>query len=198
MESVWLYVAIFMNIATSQPQAAYSSLTFSIKHKWSYLMRTTKDISASLQPVEDVIRHKVLPAILGKRAINNAERQLFALPGRMGSLGIPILPEIAPLEATNSTKVTTPLMEPILREADDSCVAVEYKQVQGLAPKRMKEDNRQRNKEASSHTIDMLSKSSRRAVILAQQKGASAWLGTLPIVLKNMDSLCIKGHSKTP
>lgn len=123
--------------------------------------------------MEDVICHKVLPAITGKRAINNAERQLFALLVRMGGLGILILPEIAPLEVTNSTKVTTPLMDSILRETDNSSVEVDYKQVQ--AQKQVKEDNRQRNEEASSHTMDMLSESSCRAVSSAERCFNLAW-----------------------
>ena len=49
------------------------------------------------------------------------------------------------------------------------------------AQKQVKEDNRQWNEEASPHTMDMLSEPSCRAVVLAQQKGASTWLGTLPI-----------------
>ena len=39
------------DIAASQPQAAYSALTFSLKHRWSFIARTTKDISELLQPV---------------------------------------------------------------------------------------------------------------------------------------------------
>ena len=55
------------DIAASQPQAAYSALVFSLKHKWSFLARTTRGISELLHPVEDVIRHKVIPAITGKK-----------------------------------------------------------------------------------------------------------------------------------
>ena len=82
-------------IATSQPQAAFCTLTHSIKSKWTYLARTTKNISTLLQPIEDIIRYKIIPTITGKNNINDEERKIFALPARLGGLGIDILPETA-------------------------------------------------------------------------------------------------------
>ena len=44
-----------------------------------------------------------------------------------------------------------------------------------------KETNRPQNEENMNEILDMLTDSTRKATILAQQKGASAWLRTLPI-----------------
>jgi len=96
------------DIVASQPHAAYAALNFSIKHRWFFPVRTTKDTSASLQPVEDAIRHKVLPALTGKQAISNAERKPFALPIKLRGLGISILPDAASHEISNSIAVTEP------------------------------------------------------------------------------------------
>ena len=74
--------------AESQPQAAYSALTHGLSSKWNYLMRTTAIDSCILQPLEDVIRYKFLPAITGKGAFSDTERALLALPVRLGGLGI--------------------------------------------------------------------------------------------------------------
>ena len=54
-----------VEIAATQPQATYTALIFSIKNKWSYLARTTETIGHLLQPIEDVLRHDLNPAITG-------------------------------------------------------------------------------------------------------------------------------------
>ena len=116
------------DIAASQPHAAYAALNFSIKHRWSFLVRTTKDILALLQPVEDAIRHKVLPALTGKQAISNADRKLFALPIKLGGLGIPVLPDVASRELSNSVAVTEPLVKSILKQNEESGFETEAQQ----------------------------------------------------------------------
>ena len=46
--------------------------------KWNYLTRSTKDISHLLQPLEDIIRTKFIPAITGRPAPNDDLRALLA------------------------------------------------------------------------------------------------------------------------
>ena len=102
-----------VEVAATQPQAAYSALIVSIQSKWAYLARTTENISHLLQPIEYVLRHKLIPAITGKIAINDVERRMFALPVRHGGLGIEILTEVADHKFSNSRKVTQPLRNSI-------------------------------------------------------------------------------------
>lgn len=52
-------------IAIPQPQAAYAALTHGIVSKWTFLAKATPNMhSALLEPLEEVITHKFLPAIL--------------------------------------------------------------------------------------------------------------------------------------
>ena len=118
------------DIAASQPHAAYAALNISIKHRSSFLVRTTKDTSVSLQPVEDAIRHKVLPALTGKQAISNAERKLFALPIKLGGPEISILPDVASRELSNSIAVTEPLVRSILKQSEEGGSETEAQQKQ--------------------------------------------------------------------
>ena len=53
-----------------------------------YVMRLAPDIENLFQPLEDVMRHHFLPAITGRSASNGEERDLLALPVRLGGLGI--------------------------------------------------------------------------------------------------------------
>ena len=111
-----------VEIAATQPQAAYAALIVSIKNKWSYLVRTTETIGDLLQPIEDVLRHDLIPAITGRQAINDVERRMFILPTRLGGLGIEILPKVADQLYSNSRKVTEPLKNSIRgrEEMDES------------------------------------------------------------------------------
>ena len=89
-------------IATSQPQSAYSILMHSLQYKRSYMMRSVVDMSSILQPIEDAIHHRVIPAVTGKQNISDAERRLFSLPTTMGGLGIGIPVELAEQDFFNS------------------------------------------------------------------------------------------------
>ena len=53
-------------------------------------MRSVGDVTSLLQPIEDVICHRVIPAITGKQNMSDAERRLFSVPTKMGGLGIGI------------------------------------------------------------------------------------------------------------
>ena len=50
------------SMAASQPHSAYAAFTHGLSHRWTYLVRTIPDVSDLLKPLEDVIRHKFLPA----------------------------------------------------------------------------------------------------------------------------------------
>ena len=52
-------------VARTQPQAAYAVLTHGFMGRWAYLKRSMPGIEGLLQPLEDAIRHHLLPAITG-------------------------------------------------------------------------------------------------------------------------------------
>jgi hypothetical protein len=74
--------------AVSQPHAAHSAFTHGVTSRWTFLVRTCPDVGHLLQPLEDAIRHKFIPALTGQCAPNDTERELLALPVRLGGLGI--------------------------------------------------------------------------------------------------------------
>ena len=102
-----------VEIAATQPQATYAALIVSIKNKWSYLVRTTETIGHLLQSIEDILKHDLIPAIMGRQAINDVERRVFALPTGLGGLGIEILLEVADQLYSNSRKGMEPLKNSI-------------------------------------------------------------------------------------
>ena len=70
------------------------------------------------QTIEDVLRHKLIPAITGKHHLNDADRSLFSLPPKLGGLGIKIPIEMAQQEFDNSLTVTKPPVLSILEDVN--------------------------------------------------------------------------------
>ena len=119
--SVWVKeIETLSNIAQTQPHAAYSGLIHGVLSKWAYLQRTIPDVSHLFQPLEDALRHQLLPAITGQSALNDVTRRVLELPARLGGLGI-TNPAISAQDAYDaSRKICNPLQEAILQPKEDS------------------------------------------------------------------------------
>ena len=74
-------------IAKTEPHAAYTNFTFSAKLKWNYVLRTIQGMERFLQPLEETIRNKFIPALIGCN-VSNGLRKLISLPPRLGGMGI--------------------------------------------------------------------------------------------------------------
>ena len=69
--------------------------------------------------LESALHDKLLPAICGHQA-SDIERDLFSLPCRFGGLGLYKPPAVAAEIYQAATNVTKPLVDLILRTADDA------------------------------------------------------------------------------
>ena len=97
------------NIATTQPHGAYAGIRHSLVGKWTFLARTIDGIAPLFQPLEEAIRQQFIPALLGREVPGDVERELLAMPTRLGGLGL-VCPETLPdHEFQASTRVTAPL-----------------------------------------------------------------------------------------
>ena len=75
-------------------------------------------MDAYLRPLDDVITHKLLPALLGT-GVSNTDRQLYSLPIREGGLGMAVLEDIAKWEFESSTSINAPLVATIMLQGAD-------------------------------------------------------------------------------
>ena len=73
--------------AVEEPQLALSAYTKGLCHRWAFIQRTTPGISSLFSPLEECIREKFIPAVLG-RSVSDLERRMISLPVRYGGLGI--------------------------------------------------------------------------------------------------------------
>ena len=157
--------------------AAYSAFIHGLLNRWLYVMRTTPNISNLLSPLEESIRHKLIPAITGRNAITDAERKLLALPCRLGGLGLIDPTNVSTIQYRDSEKITEPLVAIILEQKQASPYETwtEMKRVRSST----KKEKRQKLEEEAA-AIE-LSESLKRSLELASEKGASLWLTALPL-----------------
>ena len=95
------------NVAITQPHATFTAFVHGYIHKFTYLSRTTctLNIDHLLQPLEDIIQSRLIPAWTGRAPPNALERDLFALPARLGGLGIVNPSSHSSIEFSSSIKI---------------------------------------------------------------------------------------------
>ena len=104
--------------AKEEPQAAFSVFSSSISKRWLFIQRTVEGISNLFEPLEAAIRHKLIPAIVG-REISESERKILSLPFRYGGLGILDPTETAEFEYNASKLLSEQLTELIFNQEMD-------------------------------------------------------------------------------
>ena len=110
---------------------------------------------------------------------NDLERNLLSLPPRLGGLGIPNPTTTSNTEYTASRSVCKPLCNLILLH--DSNYPTEAIEQQVEAKKEVRSSKRKHGQGSASNLRPQLANSTQRSMDLAQEKGASNWLTTLPI-----------------
>ena len=83
------------DIATTHPQATYTAYATSYQHKLTYLLRAILNIENQPKKIDEVVRHELIPAIIGGHIINDAERVMLSLPTHLGGLDLNIFTETA-------------------------------------------------------------------------------------------------------
>ena len=101
---------ILSKIAEVEPHCAYTAFTSGFRNKFTYFLRTIPDIQLYMDPVEDTIRLKFIPAITGGHICTQLERVLLSLSPKLGGLGIIDVTETAQMEFKNSTMMTKDLV----------------------------------------------------------------------------------------
>ena len=79
-----------------------------------FLSKTLPGIGELFSPLEQTIRAYLLPALSGKCAFSDAERQLISLPSRLGGLGITDPCVSSAFQFGASQRVTDPLVSLLL------------------------------------------------------------------------------------
>ncbi len=171
-------------IAKDEPQFAHSAFTKALCMRWSFLQRTIPDVSNHFVPLEEVIREKLIPAIIGRK-VTDIERRIIAQPVRFGGLGILSPVETADWEYKASVSVTRNLVDIILRQ-EQNLVNYNKKEVHDVLSK-TKSEKEERLKEEHDNIIENVNDDLGRLLKMATEKGAGSWLTALPMQVYGYD-----------
>ena len=80
------------------------------------MSRVVPGIAELLQPVEQAIRQCFIPSLTGQSVPGKLGRDLFALPTRLGGLGLPNPAETSEGQFEASTRLTAPLLALVVQQ----------------------------------------------------------------------------------
>lgn len=166
-------------IALTQPHAAFSAFIQRIQSRWIFLLRTVPSLAEALQPLEDAIRQKFIPSLLG-REVNDLERELFSMPARYAGLSICNPTKQCDRQFANSEELTAPLLALLViqeRNLDPTALGKTQDAIR-QAQKFKREDELKKQLEDIRSKV---SPSLQLAIKLATEKGASSWVTARPM-----------------
>ena len=167
-----------MEVAKSDPQLAYCAYVFGTSKRWQFVSRTTPGISEPLKKLEELIRSKLIPAIVGKEYCSDELRLIFRLPARLGGLGLLNPSEESNSEHVNSTIATANLKDAIYNQQDSFITDVEIDAAARKEVTTRKSDSLNLMQEELKGSI---SYSLYKIIQLSAEKSASSWLTSVPL-----------------
>lgn len=87
-EKVGQWSLVLSSIAQTQPHSAFAAFTHGMGNKSTFLSHTIPNIGHLLQPPDTIIRTELISFLTRRPPPNNVTRDLFALPPRLGGLGL--------------------------------------------------------------------------------------------------------------
>ena len=169
---------LLSDIVKAQPHAAYAAFIHGYVHKFSYLCRTTPNTEDHLHALEDCIRHNLIPSLTGRAPPSDLDWELLTLPARLGGLGIINPISLSPLEFKAFVSISSPLCNLIATQCQDypyDCLETQYN------ARKLAQRQRHNFTNTSAFTLkNLVSEPLQRAMDLAQERGASSWLTSLP------------------
>ena len=172
-------LTLLAKIATTQPHASFAAFIHGFVYKFTYLTRTNQNIDPLLQPLEDTIRSQLIPTWTGKPPPSDIVRNLFALPARLGGLGIINPATLSSKEFPASVAISAPLRD--LIKSQQAGYPWETLDAQLNAKNETRKLRQVVSKASAANIYSSLSASLKYSIDLAQEKGASTWLTALPL-----------------
>ena len=158
-------IQLLADIASTQPHAVYSALVHGVASRWSFVFRITPDIQSLLQPLEDAIHQLLIPALTDRPPCSKTERDVFALPSRLGGLGILNPSANCQSSFQASVTLTTPLVSLITAHSLNASVILDDLLE---AKKNIRNSNRLRDVCRASELDSALSTEQKRKIALAK------------------------------
>ena len=142
-------------------------------------MRCIPNIQTFFGPLETIIQTRLLPNLTGQPSFNDTERKLFALPARLGGLGLVDPSQYSIFQFFASVAITAPLVQSILQQSSAPPADVLCDQLE--AKRHVVEKHRKSITDSYNSLLPLLSSSLHRSVLLSGESGSSSWLTALPL-----------------
>ena len=172
-------IEVLSEIASYEPHAAYIAFTSCIRHRYSFYMRTIPGIEALLQPLENVLRNKLIPALTEGRHVSDDERKLLSLPPRLGGMGLIMPSEMSDDEFEYSRVATVDLANAIQEQLIELPPGLDEKSK--LAKAGIRKARRDKQALILEDLVLRMTSAEKRANEICRETGASNWLTSLPI-----------------
>ena len=169
---------VLSRIALTEPHAAYCAFTNGIRHEYTFVLRTIPDISDQLKPL-DIAIDSFIESLFYGHEISESDRTLFALPVRLGGLGLIIPSKISETQYVNSVTVTKKLTEHVKEQRE--YLDIDWEENQVLKAKLKAEGKKAALDAANLYRSSLTDDIKIRCLESVQEKGASAWLTSLPL-----------------
>ena len=178
------HINVLAEAASTQPQLAYAALTKSLQHEWNFLLRVVPQCSPLFHDVEMSLCSRFLPAMFGLE-VSAAERRLFALPLRLGGLGICNPVSLASHLYDSSVKCTEHLIKSIVGlenfELDSHFECVAINKVTHRRQMSVVFDDE------FGQLLPLFDSLQQRAILRAKDSNISSWLSVLPLARSQFD-----------
>ena len=173
----WVHqVNTLASIAKTEPHAAYSGFVHGLQHKFTFIMRTVPDISQQLRVLDEAIDTFI--SCMLTTPYSSSDRKLFALPVKLGGLGILIPSEVSDRYYTDSLYVSRSITDNVYNQVES--MQVDFDDIK--ARKHFVESEKTRlEKEAAESISVSLSSEQRKRLECITEDGASSWLTALPL-----------------
>ncbi|MCH2405735.1 MAG: hypothetical protein MK200_06040, partial [Nitrosopumilus sp.] len=172
-----LEIEILADIALIEPHAAYAAFIHGFQHKFTFTMRTIPDISAGFKRLDDVITNKLIKNIFN-RECTEIERKLFALPVRLGGLGMNVLSEMCEIQYKNSVAVTESLVENVVNQQE--ILEIDEAKIKSVK-NAIKVEKVRRNLDQLANIKVSLNAEKNKLLEAISEAGASSWLNAIPL-----------------
>jgi hypothetical protein len=171
-------VQCLSSVAKFQPHAAHALLIHGLKHRWTYIQRCMGEVGDAYAELERVLRDCFIPALFGEsEVISDRDREIYALPARLGGLSIDSPVMGVESKHTDSKELTASVQESIL--AGGGRVNME-----AVKEQRKRITNRRKKllQEKAQQVQDSLPEGNklRKALQVASEKGASSVFSVRP------------------
>ena len=130
-------------------------------------------------PLETIIQTRLLPNLTGQPSFNDTEHKLFALPARLGGLGLVDPSQYSIFQFSASVAITVPLVQSILQQSSAPPADVLCDQLE--AKRHVVEKHRKSITDSYNSLLPLLFSSLHRSVLLSGESGSSSWLTALPL-----------------